>query len=260
METKITFLGSASAFYDDVDNFQSNLLIERNDRKLLIDCGTDIRFSLRDAGFKMTDITDVYISHAHADHIGGLEGLGFIKKFTPGQERPNLFASSMITKDLWDKSLAGGMESIQGEVADLGSFFNVNKIKPNGKFTWEGIKFKLVQTIHIMNGFMFVPSFGLLFTVLHEGDSVDIFFTSDSQHAPNQIMDFYKRADIIFQDCETGFASGVHAHYSELVTLPEDVRSKMWLYHYNKDKKQDAVADGFRGFVECRQQFIFDGK
>ena len=257
--TKITFLGSASAFYDDFDNYQSNILIERNNKKLLIDCGTDIRFSLRDYGLKLTDITDLYVSHAHADHIGGMECLGFIKKFSPNQEKPNLFVSSLIAKDLWDRSLSGGMESIQGEIADLDTYFNVKKIKPNGSFMWEGIKFKLIQTIHIMNGYMFVPSFGLMFDMYNDGEITRIFFTSDTQHAPNQIMDFYKEADLIFQDCETSFPSGVHAHYDELKTLPEDIKNKMWLYHFNKGKTQDPIADGFNGFVNCRQQFIFNG-
>ena len=257
MTTKITFLGSASAFYDDFDNYQSNILIEKNDRKLLLDCGTDIRFSLRDAGFKMTDITDLYISHAHADHIGGMECLGFIKKFTPGQEKPNLFVSSMIAKDLWDKSLAGGMESIQGDVADLSTYFNVKKIRPNGSFVWEGITFELVQVIHIMNGYVFVPSFGLMFTESNVDTPVKIFWTSDTQHAPNQIMDFYKQADLIFQDCETSFKSGVHAHYDDLKTLPADIKDKMWLYHYNKGKSQSPMDDGFLGFIDCRQEFIF---
>ena len=254
MSTKITFLGSASAFYDDFDNYQSNILIEKNGRKLLLDCGTDIRFSLRDAGLKMTDITDLYISHAHADHIGGMEGLGFVKKFTPGQEKPNLFVSSMIAKDLWDKSLAGGMESLQGDVADLSTYFNVKKICPNGSFVWEGITFELVQVIHIMNGYVFVPSFGLMFTL----GGKKIFWTSDTQFAPNQIMDFYGQADLIFHDCETAFKSGVHAHYDDLNTLPPVVKNKIWLYHYNKGKTQDPVADGFKGFVECRQSFEFE--
>src|SRR5574343_502710 len=236
MKTTITFLGSASAFYDGTDNYQSNILIERGDRKLLLDCGTDIRFSLRDAGHKMTSVTDIYISHAHADHIGGLEGLGFIKKFTPGQDRPTMFISSLIAKDLWDKSLAGGMESLQGDVADLNTYFDVQKIRPNGKFVWQGIEFKLVQVIHIMNGYVFVPSFGLMFEI----DGQKIFWTSDTQHAPNQIMDFYKEADLIFQDCETSFKSGVHAHYSDLTTLPPEVKNKMWLYHFNAGKTQDA--------------------
>ena len=46
-------------------------------------------------------------------------------------------------------------------------------------------------------------------------------------------MDFYKQADLIIQDCETTpFKSGVHANYSELVTLPLEIKTKMMLLHY----------------------------
>ena len=56
---KITFLGSGSAFYNDVDNFQSNLLLECQRRSLLLDCGTDIRISMREAGKKLADAADL---------------------------------------------------------------------------------------------------------------------------------------------------------------------------------------------------------
>jgi ribonuclease BN (tRNA processing enzyme) len=85
-----------------------------------------------------------------------------------------------------------------------------------------------------------------------------IFFTCDSQFCPHQIMDFYKEADIIVHDCETGpYKSGVHAHITELETLPDEIKKKMWLTHY-----QDNVVDswdewnnrvhkqGFKGFVK----------
>jgi hypothetical protein len=146
---------------------------------------------------------------------------------------------------------------MQGDVADLSTYFNVKKIRPNGSFVWEGITFELVQVIHIMNGYVFVPSFGLMFTVSNGDTPVKIFWTSDTQHAPNQIMDFYKQADLIFQDCETSFKSGVHAHYDDLKTLPADIKDKMWLYHYNKGKSQSPMDDGFLGFIDCRQEFIF---
>ena len=117
-----------------------------------------------------------------------------------------------------------------------------------------------------MNGFMFVPSFGLMFTVeeiVDDGAELvtkpcTIFFTSDSQHAPNQIMDFYRMADVIFQDCETTpWKSGVHAHYTDLSTLPIEVKRKMWLYHFNQGELPDSINDGFKGFVPCRKQFTF---
>lgn len=41
---KIKFLGSGSAF--NTDNFQSNMLIEKNGKRLLVDCGADLKMSL----------------------------------------------------------------------------------------------------------------------------------------------------------------------------------------------------------------------
>jgi uncharacterized protein YfaQ (DUF2300 family) len=70
----------------------------------------------------------------------------------------------------------------------------------------------------------------------------------------------YKKADVIFHDCETSpieFASEVHAHYEDLKTLPDEVRAKMWLCHYQDGPKPDCVKDGFAGWVEQGQTFDF---
>lgn len=73
---KLVFLGSGSAF--TMQNRQSNMIIELNGRKLLIDVGSDIRFSLKLMGYNFKDIDEVYLSHLHADHIGGLEWLNLV--------------------------------------------------------------------------------------------------------------------------------------------------------------------------------------
>lgn len=251
---KMTFLGSGSAF--SLNNYQSNILIEdlQSDKKLLLDCGTDIRFALRDAGLKMSDITDIYVSHPHADHVGGLEGVAFSTKWIPNRPKTNLIVSRYFANDLWNKSLAGGLESLEGELADIHSFFHVHPIGVKGRFEWQGIKFQLVQVVHIMNGFTIVPSFWLLFVV----NGVTVFFTSDTQFAPAQLVKFYDMADLILHDCETSpFKSGVHAHYSFLKTLDPKFKKKMWLYHYQDGDLPDAVADGFQGFAPKGKEFTF---
>ena len=48
---------------------------------------------------------------------------------------------------------------------------------------------------------------------------------------------------------EMPFKDGVHAHFTELLQEPDDIRSKMYLYHYQPDPPQDAKAAGFLGFV-----------
>jgi len=189
---KLTFIGSGSAFTIGSNNFQSNMILENNEHKrLLIDCGTDARFSLDAVGLSYRDITDVYISHLHADHCGGLEWLGFTRKFDPDTDKPNLYISDTIADELWNRTLAGGMHSLQGTIAELNDYFNPYPVKSNGVFHWEDLSFQIIQTVHIMNGFSIVPSFGLMFTV----DKLKIFITTDTQFSPGQIFDFYQMAD-----------------------------------------------------------------
>jgi ribonuclease BN (tRNA processing enzyme) len=250
---KMTYLGVKSAF--TLTDYQTNVLLERNGQRLLLDCGGDIRFSLRDvAGLKLTDVTDVYISHAHADHSGGLEGVALCTYFNPNCERPRLFVARQLASPLWSDTLSGGLKTLQGTPADIDTFFEVRRIGNNGSFVWQGITFKIVQSIHIYDGLAISPSYGLMF----ESGGQRIFWTSDTQHAPNQLHDFYAMSDVIYHDCETSpFPSGVHAHYTDLVNLPAETKSKMWLHHYNDGPLPDAVADGFRGFVLKGQQFEF---
>ena len=138
---KLTFLGSGSAFC--LDNFQSNMMIEKNGKKLLIDCGGDIRWSLKEKGLTVSDIDGIYISHAHNDHIGGLECVGFSTYFNPATPPPKLFGEGEMLDHIWDKSLAGGLDSIQGQKVGLNDYFDVQKVKKNDSFIWEGIKFQI---------------------------------------------------------------------------------------------------------------------
>lgn len=253
---KLTFLGTGSAFTIGQDNFHSNmLLVSDNQEKLMIDCGSDARFSLFKQNMTHLDIKNVYISHLHADHAGGLEWLALTTKFDPRcQEKPNIYICEALVDDLWNKTLSGGLSTIQCEFAKLSTFFNVHSFPVNGSFTWSDIEFRIIQTVHVMNGFSLMYSFGLFFTV----DGLKVFISTDTQFAPKQMIDFYGIADVIFHDCETApTMSGVHAHYNELLTLPENLRSRMWLYHYNPGKLPDAVKDGFRGFVMPGQTFDF---
>jgi hypothetical protein len=66
----------------------------------------------------------------------------------------------------------------------------------------------------------------------------------------------YDKADLIFHDCETGYKSGVHAHYSDLRGLDAHTKNKMWLYHYNVGDKPDCTEDGFLGWVQKHQRFV----
>lgn len=253
---KLVFLGTGSAMTVGTDNYHSNMLfITDSKATLMVDCGSDARHSLFKQQMTYGDIDNVYISHLHADHAGGLEWLGLCRKFdTSYVRKPNLYISETLVQDIWDHTLAGGLSTIQNEIARLDTFFDVHPIPVNGSFIWQDCEFKIVQTVHVMNGFSLMQSFGLFCKVR----GLNIFITTDTQFLPHQMMSFYENSDVIFHDCETAaITSGVHAHYDQLKSLPEKFKKKMWLYHYNPGILPDARADGFCGFVSCGQVFDF---
>ncbi len=278
---KITVLGCGNAFSQR--NFNQSFLLEEGSSKLLIDCGQLTMNALKHAKIDPRVITDIYISHAHADHIGSLEAMAFTRydwrncprSYKDGSYAPRLIANAQLLKDLWDKSLSGGLESMEGFVATIATFFEPVPVKDNQAFKWEGWTCELIQQVHIMTGSTIACTFGLM---MSKAKHKSIYFTTDSQHcSPRQIEVFYKRADIIIQDCEcTPFSSGVHANYAQLAGYPEansvrlgsDTKAKMWLSHYQDfvsegldfegrpcDWEAKAKADGFAGFIKCGQVF-----
>jgi ribonuclease BN (tRNA processing enzyme) len=253
---EIKFLGTGSAFC--LKNYQSNMLISNKDKNFLIDCGGDARFSLNEFGYSASDIDAVYISHLHNDHIGGLEWLAFSTYFNPKCERPKLFIEHGIINDLW-RAIGPGLESIQGQVATLDTYFEVIPVRVNKSFTFADICYDAVQSIHVSSGYKVVDSFGLMFNELGVDEYTRYYITTDCQFAPqSSMMAYYQEADVIFHDCETSeYKSGVHSNYDDLKNLNDEIKSKMYLYHYqdnvveNWDEyKKIASDDGFLGFIK----------
>ena len=277
MTHKLTAVGVGSAFVDS-SLWQSMFLMEApSGKKLLIDCGSDARHALKELNLSYLDIDAVYISHLHSDHVGGLEWLAlcsyFDKRYAEAHGGlPKLFINTDLARECWSRSLQGGLLTLQMEKAKLETFFDVKKIATGGSFRWEGLFFQTVQVVHIVSNFSFSNSYGLIVTKdrYTEGETLPsfnlqemedgkgqegqthIFITTDTQFAPNQLIDYYKSSDIIIHDCETyPFKSGVHAHYDELKGLPDDIKKKMHLVHYNPNfSERDPQADGFVGFLE----------
>jgi len=305
---KVTVLGTGAAF--SLKNGNVSYLLEEDGRRMLLDAGRPIPEMLEKYNIDIKTIDDIYISHLHNDHIGALEWIALsrydwmtrpkvaydipdvIDPWTPVSYDPNfpksfapkLIGNHKLLEELWQKSLSGGLETMEGFEASLNTYFRLRPIQSNETFDWQGWTCKLIQQIHIMSGSVISSTFGLFMT--KEGHK-SLYFVTDSQHcSPRQIELFYKEADVIFQDCElmgvdtstktSKFMSGVHANYAQLagyqsansVMLSDEIKSKMWLTHYqdmfnfnvdgfgNKvDWQALASEDGFAGFLVPGQEF-----
>ncbi len=251
---RIRFLGSGSAFTENPDNFQSNMFVSSpgDEGGLLIDAGADIRRSMVVQGMGYRDVSTVYISHLHNDHIGGMEWLAFRSFFDPDAPRPRLIIAEEIVDALWSNALKAGMGQLDDGPAHLDTYFEVVTFRDGECFAWGDVEMSPVRVTHFITAGEESPSFGLMM----RSDSRSSFLTTDARFDCDNLMPFYTAADVIFQDCETvSSPTDVHAHFTELTTLPSDIRAKMWLYHYNDGDLPDADAAGFLGYVSAGQVF-----
>lgn len=111
---QITFLGSGSAFVNSNENYQSNILIAKNGETLLFDAGTTINDALFDLNIPVEMIHNIYISHLHADHAGGIEYLAFKRYFSQmpfGINKAKLIGNVKILTDGWKHTWSGGIKN-----------------------------------------------------------------------------------------------------------------------------------------------------
>jgi ribonuclease BN (tRNA processing enzyme) len=220
-------LGVGDAF--SARHYSSCFALHAADVWLQVDCPHPIRKLLREAsaanGFSLDvpQLSAVVLSHLHADHASGLEGLGFYCRFILDRPIP-LIASPLVIDDIWSRHLAGSMEwSLQaaGEPPTrrtLDEFFHIIPIRPGQELTVGPYAIESRPTIHN------IPTIALRITA--EGRTLG--YSADTTF-DLELIDWLSDADFVVHEASGGF---MHTPYAELAMLPETLRRKMRLIHY----------------------------
>ena len=227
---EIVFLGTGNAFARQY--FNTNLLIEFANTNLLIDCGATCPTSIESLGIEIHQIENIFISHLHADHIGGLEELAIKHKYIY-HKKPNLYVPKRLENDLWNNSLRGGLEfTVDGKVG-IEYYFKVHSVEST--FTIANKIFEIIPTLHIPG----MPSYGIFFD--------GIFYTNDMVFQRSLLEKMLEKSQMVIHDCSFT-PNPVHAYYKELLELPPKIREKLFLIHYGdgtQNKQQYMVEQGF---------------
>ena len=271
---RVVFLGVGSAFTKR--NRQSNFLIIQGDHHVLVDCGTLGPLALDDVGLSVSKVQCYLPTHSHADHIGGFEEVALVNRYiSNSSNKPKMIVPKEYQSSLWDKSLAGGIEfceTVEGQPLQLADFFDIlrpKKIELLGRKLWSyqhgPMELIIMRTLHIPDSAMSINDAQWCSGILVNRR---VWISGDTMFDKDYPTQFSEISEVMFHDCQM-FQGGVHASYRELMTLPEEVRSKIYLYHYNDNWDNpetwvensdsftgDPVKDGFLGWAD--QQVAYD--
>jgi ribonuclease BN (tRNA processing enzyme) len=277
-QLRVVFIGVGSAFCKR--KRQSNILIIQGDHHVLVDCGTQGPLALNDIGLSVLDVRCYLPTHSHADHVGGFEEIMLMNRYTPDNNNRGL-PQLIILRDyqdlLWSKSLSGGAEfceANQGRTLQITDFFDVLRPKTqqiHGRKVWVyqhgPMEIMIMRTRHFPDTAISVDESQWCSGVFINRR---VWISGDTMYDQEYPQRFAEDAEIMFHDCQL-FNGGVHASYEELMTLPPDIRKKMFLYHFGDNWDQintwvkpddpfsgDPQKDGFLGWAQ--QQIAYDFK
>lgn len=249
-------LGVGSAFAKTLDN--TNYLIRpREGEPFLLDCGHTASRALARLGVPPDAINCVLLSHLHADHIGGLEELGFSGLFLRGV-RVALRFPEPLAEYLWTNCLSGGMgqrlKAADGSFFDaaLDTYFDVRPIVREETVSFGSVEVTPFRTPHIPGR----PSWGFFMRDAATGGKV--MFTCDSQLSMKNLETWGTGADAIFHDCQLdGDGEGIHTGLAELTALPDEFRDKIVLVHYGDSWPEYVGKTGSMRFGEQGKIYSF---
>jgi ribonuclease BN (tRNA processing enzyme) len=262
-QLSLFFVGVGSAF--SKRHFQTNLLIVKGQDHVLVDCGTKTPQALYELGLPLPEIRNYFLTHSHADHIGGLEEVMLVNRYGTGS-KPHVWITEGYQNSLWDMSLKGGgafNEESDGKNLSFGDFWAIHRPQwlagyPRETYGFEvgSIRLKAFRTMHVPgNAESWERAFWSTGLVIDDR----ILFTGDTKFDRSLVEDFTQTFPIetIYHDCQFLPPGGVHASFDELKTLDADLRAKTVLMHYGDNWEPRVAEVAQAGFAGLARQWTY---
>jgi ribonuclease BN (tRNA processing enzyme) len=226
MSWHLNFLGTGAAHATELGS--SSAVLERDGQPLLlIDCGPDTLDRYFAAYAEPP--RNLYITHTHMDHVGGLERLFTRLWFDQGlRGTSRLFAHAALVP--W---LQARVADYPGVLAEGGvNYWEAFRLVPCSRGFWlDGHWFDVFATRHHRPG----TSFGLVL----KGSFA---FTGDTRPIPEVLMHCAEGQELIAHDCGL-LGNPSHTGVDDIEReYALSLRARLLLYHYGSKADGDALA------------------
>lgn len=186
--SRLVVVGSGTVV-PEADRGCSCYYAELDGGRILLDCGPGAVQSLARFGLPWSELTDLVITHFHADHVGALPGLFFAL-------RHGVFPPREVTLDVWGppgtRRLFAGLAAALGDyLLDPGFPVRVQELEPGtGAELACGVQLSTRPTPHT----------GESQAVRLDGEDASLGYTGDTGRAP-ELGRFLEEVDVLLAEC-----------------------------------------------------------
>ncbi|MGM0604938.1 MAG: MBL fold metallo-hydrolase [Halobacteriota archaeon] len=244
---RVTFLGTGAAM-PSPQRVQTGLLLEADDRRLLVDCGSGVLHRLSQTAVGYEAVSTVLLTHHHLDHVSDV--LPLLKARWLAGETHLEVVGPPGTKALLD-GLRSVHEYLNGRV-DL----SVREIGTDGRLTVGGFGVDAMAVDHSMacHAYRFAP----------ESTAEPVFAFSGDTEASSAIARFVDDCSVVAHDCSFPDEVDVSNHPTPTqlgVAFADSDVDRLYLTHLyphtagKHDEMRASVAAHFDGDV----RFARDG-
>ncbi|WP_136715148.1 MBL fold metallo-hydrolase [Halorientalis salina] len=251
---RLTFLGTGTAMPTG-ERFQTGLLVQDGDDRLLVDCGSGVVHALQRTDVGYEGIDTVLLTHHHLDHVSDLMVL-LKARWLAGEESLTVVGppgTPELVRDLLDVH-----EYMQDRI-DL----DLRTVDPDdGSFEVAGFTAEAMATRHSME----CLAYRLTSAEASDGDATPTLGFSGDTEAFTDLVDFFDGVAVLVHDCSFPDEVDVSNHPtpSSLGTALADADAdigRVYLTHLypHTDGEHDAMLDSLSDRYDGDVRFARDG-